>query len=332
MRIALFGGSFNPIHEGHLKMALIVLKKSSVHEVWLIPNRVSPLKTSNEASFEDRVALIKAMIQPYRKLKVCTIESTLPQPSKTIHTVKALMKQYPQHTFTWMMGEDQFEQFDQWYESEQLKTLIPFIGLSRSHHQPYSWAYQWIYFNHPASSTAFREQHDLKFIPKRVLKIMLEREVYLESCLTQYMSLKRWKHVLRVKEVALSLANIHHLDEMQVMLSAYLHDVAKGMSEDEMDEWINASSYRNHVYPEYAKHAVVGAILAKQRYGITNKKMIKAIFHHTEGTSTSKLSQCLYVADKIEPQRPQWLVDHASVAKKDLRLAQMSIMKGFSND
>ena len=332
MMIALFGGSFNPVHEGHLQMALAVLQKSNVNEVWFIPNQVSPLKTSNEASFEDRVALIKAMIQPYRKLKVCTIEQTLPQPSKTIHTVKALMKKYPQYTFVWMMGEDQFEQFDQWYESEQLKALIPFIGLSRTHHQPYSWAKEWIHFEHPASSTAFRDHHELTYIPKRVLRVMIEKEIYLESCLGTHMSQKRWKHVLRVKDTAITLAKIHHLNEIQVKCCAYLHDVAKGMSEADLDRWIQASPYRNKAYPEYVKHAVVGAILAKQRFGIYDKKIHKAIFHHTEGTSTSKLSQCLYVADKIEPQRPQWLVDHTSLAKKDLRLAQMSIMKGFIND
>jgi nicotinate-nucleotide adenylyltransferase len=332
MKIALFGGSFDPIHEGHLKVALTVLRLCDVSEVWFIPNMISPLKNEVSASFDDRIALIKAMIRPYRKLKVCELEKSLAQPSKSLHTVLALQKKYPQHTFSWVMGEDQFEAFPKWFESERLKTLIDFIGVSRTSHQPYAWAKQWISFNHPASATKFREEHELTYIPRRVIQEMLKRGCYLKPLLGQYMSEKRFQHTLRVQTMAIKLAIVHQLDESQISLSALLHDVAKGMSEPLMDEWIKRSPYRNQIIPTYAKHAIVSAMLAKHCYGIVDKKIIKAIVHHTEGTSQTQLSTCLFVADKIEPARPLWLVALKSQAIIDLNHTKQEILKGFSND
>lgn len=332
MNIALFGGSFDPIHEGHLKVALSVLRLSEVSEVWFIPNMRSPLKNEVSASFDDRLALIKVMIKPYRRLKVCNIEASLPQPSKTIHTVLALRKKYPHHEFYWVMGEDQFETFPQWFESERLKTLIDFIGVSRTHHQPYSWAKKWIQMDHPASSTRFREHHDLTYIPLRVRKTMLSRGCYLKPLIGAIMSEKRFQHTLRVHTMAIKLAKAHHLNEEQVSFSALLHDVAKGMSEPLMDQWIHRSKYAHLTIPDYAKHAFVSASFARHRYGVFDKKVIQAILHHTEGTSINALSTCLYVADKIEPARPLWLVAIKSLAMISLSDAKQEILKGFSND
>lgn len=332
MRIALFGGSFDPIHEGHLQSALHVLKQGIVQEVWFVPTQQSPLKGQSSASFDDRVALIKAMIKPYRKLKVCTIEKTLEIPSVTIHTVKALLKKYPYQKFLWLMGEDQFEQFDQWYKHEELKKLIDFVGLTRTQSKSYAWAKHWIVFKHPASSSAIRDNHQLKYLPKRVLKTMILRGCYLDVILTSWMSKKRFEHTLRVNKTGQALALSHHLDVEKVHLATLLHDVAKGMSETEMDIWISRSRYRNIVIEDYAKHGFVATMLAKHLFGIYDKKIHQAINHHTTGNSISALSRCVYVADKVEPKRPAWCVQLTTLAHQDLRASQERLMKGFNND
>jgi len=332
MRIALFGGSFDPIHEGHLQSALHVLRKGVVQEVWFVPTKQSPFKTQSNVAFEDRVALIKIMIQPYRKLKVCTIEKTLEIPSKTIHTVKALLKQYPYHKFFWLMGEDQFEKFELWYKFEELKQLIDFIGLTRTQFKIHDWAKHWIVFHHPASSSAIKEEHELKYLPKRVLKTMLLRSCYLDIILTEWMSKKRFEHTLRVNKTGQSLAHSHKLDVEKIHLATLLHDIAKGMCETEMDIWIAQSRYSNVVIEDYAKHGFVATMLAKQRFGIYDKKIHQAINHHTTGNSTSALSRCVYVADKIEPKRPAWCVQLTSLAHQDLRASQERLMKGFNHD
>jgi nicotinate-nucleotide adenylyltransferase len=332
MRIALFGGSFDPIHEGHLRGALHVLKRGVVQEIWFIPTQQSPLKNQSIASFEDRVALIKAMIKPYRKLKVCTIEKTLEIPSITIHTVKALKKKYPHHEFSWLMGEDQFEQFEKWVKYEELKTLIDFIGLTRTHSKSYDWAKHWIVFKHPASSSAIKEKHELTYLPKRVLKTMIVRGCYLDIILTPWMSKKRFDHTLRVNKTGHALALSHQLDLEKTHIATLLHDVAKGMSESEMDYWISRSRYSNVFIEDYAKHGFVSTMIAKHHYGIYDKKIHQAITHHTTGISSAALSRCVYVADKIEPKRPDWCVQLTPLAHQNLKETQQRLMKGFNND
>ncbi len=131
MRIAILGGAFDPIHKGHLQIAKVALKKLSIDEVWFMPSAETPLKPSQIACFQDRCAMIQAAIRPYRHMKLCTLEQELGGISYTIETVKYLQKQYPMHTFCWLIGDDQALQFDKWKASEELKKRIPFYVFSR---------------------------------------------------------------------------------------------------------------------------------------------------------------------------------------------------------
>lgn len=332
MKVALFGGSFDPMHGGHLQVALAVLRRGIAREVWFVCAMQSPFKDAPWADFNDRVALIKAMIAPYRRLKVCTIEQKLPIPSKTIHTVSALKKRYPHISFSWIIGEDQCEHLTSWFEYPKLKENIDFIGVARTHARQDYLVKTWIVMNHPATSTQFRVERQLRYIPIHIRFLMLKRGMYVQSLLRQDMSGKRFEHTCRVKATIYPLAQAHHVNLQFACVSALLHDVAKGMPEKVMDDWIARSAYAHIAIPLYAKHAAAGAMIAKHRYGVRNKKILKAIHHHSDGLSTTKLSHCLFVADKIEPQRPEWLVALKPLAYQNLTLTTTLIKKGFSDD
>ena len=77
MRIAILGGSFDPIHLGHLQIAKTALKKLAIDEVWFMPTFSTPLKQGQQASFADRCFMIKRAIYGYRRMKVCTLEQQL---------------------------------------------------------------------------------------------------------------------------------------------------------------------------------------------------------------------------------------------------------------
>ena len=84
MRIAILGGSFDPIHLGHLQIAKTALKKLAIDEVWFMPTFSTPLKQGQQASFADRCFMIKRAIYGYRRMKVCTLEQQLGGTSYTI--------------------------------------------------------------------------------------------------------------------------------------------------------------------------------------------------------------------------------------------------------
>lgn len=99
MRIALLGGSFDPIHEGHLRIAKTALAKLPIDEVWFLPCKDAPLKKGQQVAFHHRCAMVKLAIAPYRKMKLCTLEGELDGVSYTIRTIKELKKRFPHDTF-----------------------------------------------------------------------------------------------------------------------------------------------------------------------------------------------------------------------------------------
>ena len=121
MKVGLFFGSFNPIHNGHLIIANHLYKIIELDEVWFIPSPQNPFKAVTDLlPYEHRVEMIRAAISTVNHIKVSTIENELPLPSYTIHTMNKLVELYPQHTFCILMGSDNFSGLIHWKEYERL--------------------------------------------------------------------------------------------------------------------------------------------------------------------------------------------------------------------
>lgn len=120
MKIGLFFGSFNPIHNGHLIIAGYMSQFTDLEQVWLVVSPHNPLKPS-ASLLQDyhRFHLVELGIGDNKKLKASKIEFNLPKPSYTIHTLTYLKEKFPQHDFALIMGSDNLETFHKWksYES-----------------------------------------------------------------------------------------------------------------------------------------------------------------------------------------------------------------------
>lgn len=120
MNIILFGGSFNPIHNGHLALAEYMTKQTYVDEVWMLLSPQNPLKQLQMASNEHRLEMLQIAIKDIPKLKICDIELSLPKPNYTYETLQALKEIYPQHKFSLLIGEDNFSILTKWKNYEQI--------------------------------------------------------------------------------------------------------------------------------------------------------------------------------------------------------------------
>lgn len=122
MKIGIYGGSFNPIHFGHTGLAQWVVENTDLDEVWLMVSPNNPLKDASILVDEQkRLAAAKEVIGDGRlasgkKIIVSDFEFTLPRPNYTANTLRELQKQYPQHEFTLIIGEDNLEIFPKWRE------------------------------------------------------------------------------------------------------------------------------------------------------------------------------------------------------------------------
>ena len=131
-RIGIFGGSFNPIHLGHTALAAYICEQGLVDEVWLMVSPQNPLKQNRELLDEkERLHMARLAVAPYPMLKACDFEFTLPRPSYTYHTLQALRKAYPDHEFSLIIGEDNWQCFGRWYRGEDIARETPIIVYPR---------------------------------------------------------------------------------------------------------------------------------------------------------------------------------------------------------
>ncbi|MEN9600269.1 MAG: hypothetical protein RL596_2593 [Bacteroidota bacterium] len=132
MKIALYFGSFNPVHSGHLIIASHVANYTDYAQVWLVASPHNPFKTETSLLNEyDRLHLVQLAVDDDPRLKVSDIEFKLPRPSYTIDTLIYLQEKYPQHEFAILMGSDGFQNLPKWKNAEVLIKNFPFIVYGR---------------------------------------------------------------------------------------------------------------------------------------------------------------------------------------------------------
>jgi nicotinate-nucleotide adenylyltransferase len=126
MKIGLYFGSFNPIHNGHLIIANHLLHNTGLEQVWFVVSPQNPFKPAATLLNEyHRLHLIKSAIEGETGLRASDIEFHLPRPSYTIDTLTYLSEKYPQHQFSVIMGSDSFQNLHKWKNYEQIVRLYP---------------------------------------------------------------------------------------------------------------------------------------------------------------------------------------------------------------
>lgn len=121
MTIAVFSGSFNPVHCGHAMMANFISQFCEVDEVWMMPTPLNPLKTDNPpASFHHRFEMCGIVARKCCNVKVSDFEKDLPQPNYTYRTLCELKKKYPGVKFKLVIGSDNWKVFEKWRDYDKI--------------------------------------------------------------------------------------------------------------------------------------------------------------------------------------------------------------------
>ncbi|MBR5522087.1 MAG: nicotinate (nicotinamide) nucleotide adenylyltransferase [Akkermansia sp.] len=161
MKICLFGGSFDPVHSGHLTIAEAAQHSTNLDKVIFLPAACSPFKTGKATLFsaEERMHLLHQATQAHSWAEVSDLDLTLPPPSWSWRLVEHYRTAHPTAELFWLMGTDQWEQLHRWARYDYLIANLTFIVYHRgSCPAPRNDARSlFVEGHHPASSSAIRE-------------------------------------------------------------------------------------------------------------------------------------------------------------------------------
>lgn len=189
--IGLLGGTFDPVHRGHVSIAEAFLSSELIDALWVLLTPDPPHKARKvQTSYAYRSEMLEAAFDEYDSIKISTVENTLPRPTYTIQTLEYLIKNYPTSTFYLCIGEDSLLHFTEWYRYQDILELCellvarrPGIEITSVEDQILDSAH---YINHDPidiSSSEIRERlaHNKsvdKLLPNEVKKIIERHSLY----------------------------------------------------------------------------------------------------------------------------------------------------------
>lgn len=182
-KIALFGGTFDPVHKGHLALAEQARRLARIDQVLFIPCRQSPHKSEAPlATAEQRCTMVELALAPLEWAALSRVEIDRDSPSFSWQTVEHFSSQSPNAELYWILGTDQWAKIDTWAEPEKLRQQLTFIVAMRngdSIEAHPGWKHLPLPFDHPASATAIRSgNHDPAWLPEAVAEFIETHQIY----------------------------------------------------------------------------------------------------------------------------------------------------------
>lgn len=321
MRVVILGGTFDPIHNGHVSILKNALNRLKADEGWFNLAYQAPLKDSDQLSFETRAKFIELITENEAQLKGCYIEQELPIPNYTYNTMIELKKRYPDTEFIYLIGSDQGAQFNRWHRYEDLMKEVEIVVYPRE-------GYDFDNVNHfrildlpeyDVSSTEIRNHTSFETHPQ-ILKEIAMKGYYAKERLATHQKESLQAHSIRVATLARELAHHHHLDGDIAYGLGIAHDLYKQMESKAMKKVLNKSEQS---YPKEVWHGFVSAKCHQKLMHVDEHYFFEAIYHHTLGLSEEAYSQILYIADKCEPGRKN------PDAPRILKLSKEDLNQGF---
>ena len=353
MKIGILGGTLNPVHNGHIAVALAAKAQLGLDAVLLMPSGNPPHKClSVEKRHRLRMAEIAA--QSHEGIFASDVEIEREGTTYTVDTLSQLTVEHPGAEWYFLVGADALNTMEKWREFPRIARLCTFAAVNRpgcdeslmrlranALRQSYGARVEILTVTGPQiSSTHIRarvaENRSIEgMTPPAVAAYIAQNGLYLcdysedevIARLKRALTFHRFTHTLGVANTAQRLAERNGVDPQRARLAGLLHDCAKSMPLNEMRALVMAhlpDLDSEELDTRAILHAPAGMVLAERDYGVRDPQILSAIRKHTVGDAEmSPMDALIYVADFIEPGRESFpgLDDVRRMAEKDLRKA-----------
>jgi nicotinate-nucleotide adenylyltransferase len=303
--IILFGGSFDPIHNEHIKVALEASKHKNA-KVWFLLAK-SPAWKNDVTLEEDRFVMLSLALKKYDNLIPSDFELKLNKSTTyTIETVYELKNAFPDIKFYYLIGADQLDKLHMWKDIEELKDLVSFLCVNRdgyiiNEENKELFGVEVLDIHGKSTSSTKIRNNASKDIPKVVQNYIIKNNVYLKEDVKKLMSEKRYVHTLNVARLAKEIAEAIGYDYKEAYIAGLVHDCSKELNKDEELRLMNELASEHLHESKQIYHQYTAPYIAKTVLNIQNKSILEAIRVHTTGkTNMSTLDKIIYIADKCE--------------------------------
>ncbi len=335
-RIGIFGGSFDPVHNGHIALAKAALAQAALDCVIFMPSHIQPFKIGRKAAAgADRVAMLKAAAEGEDRLFVSDYEVLNTDISYTVDTMRAMREVYGRDArLFFILGTDSFLTIDKWRDAEALLTENSFCVGSRPGYRD-------------EELTAFIDSLRERF-GTEIVRVMNERidvsssEIRADVCLgrpvdgltppktAEYIkqhhlyetdltdavrayidtmfSEKRRRHTYGVYDEAMKLCDYYGADEdtrRKAKAAALFHDLYRDLNEEDTNALIVKSGIgERYLSNRNVAHGKLAAYAMEHEFGVRDEDTLNAVRYHTTGRAgMSFLEMIIYLADALEPGR-----------------------------
>ncbi len=166
MRIAIFGGSFDPVHIAHEAIVKTALNELDIDKLIIVPTYLNPFKNSFYLNPTTRFKLLKKVFQKVKKVEISDYEINQEKLSYTINTVKYLSNLYNPSKIYLILGEDNIKNLENWYQIEDLRKIVEFVVASRKGFENNeAKKFKNLNIDINISSSELRDKIDIEFIP-----------------------------------------------------------------------------------------------------------------------------------------------------------------------
>ena len=341
-KIGIFGGTFNPVHNGHIEIARRAREQYGLKKVIFLTSGNPPHKKDSEVlDAKIRHIMVKRAISGTDGFEACDWEVKRDEPSYTVDSLLHFKEVFPDSELYFIIGGDSLRDFDKWYKPQEILKLCTLLVYDRAGGKTEAdfakrISGERINLSSSKIRETVREGGDITgSVPEEVAYFIGRNWIYeyvpdFEEKLKTMLTPERFLHSLGVRDMAKELAEIYGADTGKAETAGLLHDNAKNMDniyercadlEVELDEAERKNSA--------LVHAKLGAETAKCIFGITDRDIINAIRWHTVGRpDMSLLEKIIFVADLTERGRRFPDAEKIrEIAKKDINMAIFECVK-----
>ena len=320
MKYAIFGGSFDPVHNEHVRLAVAAKEYLGLDKVFVLPSRVAPHKLGGSvAEGDDRFEMCRIAFERYDWAEASRFEIDRSDTSYTYLTCRYFKERFPQSEAYLLVGADMLENFPCWKRPEEILRSVTLAGCGRADMNTAAYADEIFerfgkrailvpHTGKAVSSTRIRVE--LAFgkkpaeIDDGVFSYLQERGLYTHPAILPALALEkpeRREHSFRVACLAAENAARFCVSQEKAILASALHDCGKYVPPDSP---LLKGFVAPDGVPQPVLHQFTGAYLAEREFGITDEEVLDAIRYHTSGKENmTRLGKLIFVCDMLEEGR-----------------------------